>query len=161
MDNLPTSTQRLLYLFQNEIEQTQQLYTLLKQEYQALQDNEPEQLEHLTSKKKQLLNKLDETIAAHHILLTTIGYPATPNGMEDCLHDLADSDSLKETWHETLNLVSECQKQNEINNQIIALSRRQISNALELLHGLIGKENTYGPSGDSHPHWQPNSLGKA
>ncbi len=112
-------------------------------------------------RKKSLVFNLEQTVAELNLLLEQMGYSRDRLGIENYIAELSESSQSKELWSHLKKLLAACQQQNEINSDVITLSRRQITNAIELLYGLTGGEKTYSPSGESQANRLSNSLGKA
>ena len=148
-------------LLNDGIVQAKELNELLDKEYQSLQQVDPEPLEHITLNKQQLLSELESLSKVQDQFLTQLGYSTDRKGIESCLDQLGDDSQLKQKWHALQSLLENCQKQNEINGRVIAVSRRQTTIALDLLYGLTTGSKTYGPTGESQTDRQSNSLGKA
>jgi flagellar biosynthesis/type III secretory pathway chaperone len=161
MDSASKHPKLIANLLQIEIELTQNLSDLLTSEYTLLQGNDPEKLEQAIAKKKKLIAHLEQTVTKHNLQLEQMGYSRDREGFENYIEELTESCQIKELWSRLKEHLAACQQQNEINSGVIALSRRQVSHAIELLYGLTGGEKTYSPSGESQAHRLLNSLGKA
>jgi flagellar biosynthesis/type III secretory pathway chaperone len=148
-------------LLQDEINQSEKLNNLLIQEYELLLSNSPNLLEQLAERKKQIIARLEETVARQKKFLGRFGYVRNHSGVETYIKSLAESKHLVSDWERLKELLACCQKQNEINSAVVALGQRQISNTLELLYDLSGGEKTYGRSGETQANRLSKSLGKA
>lgn len=161
MDSESIHPQLFLNLLQTEINLTQDLCDVLTQEFTLLQSNDPDKLHQLIEKKNNLIINLEQTASKHNLQLEQMGYSGDRQGIERCIEELSETHQSKALWDSLKKLLAACQRQNEINSGVIALSRRQISNAIELLHGLTGGEKTYNPAGESQANRLSISLGKA
>ncbi|MGD8588182.1 MAG: flagellar protein FlgN [Chromatiales bacterium] len=161
MDKIAIQLRHFDGLLQDGIEQTTLLIELLKEEYRSLQHMDPTNLETITQQKKELLHNLQSIAKSQDTLLQNMGYSTDPEGMENYINNLDDESQLKCKWDNLQDLLAKCKKQNEINKGVITISRRQATNALDLLYGLSAGTKTYGPTGESQSDRQSNSLGKA
>jgi flagella synthesis protein FlgN len=160
--DIPTiSLQHFDNLLHNGIQQATRLIDVLKKEYQSLQHIDPTQLEILTQRKQQLLDELQAFAKSQDLLLKNMGYSANREGLENYLHNSGDQLRITQRWNDLQDLLKKCQKQNKINSAVITISKRQTTNALDLLYGLAAGTKTYGPTGESQSERQSNSLGKA
>lgn len=155
------SVQQLETFLNDGIKQTTLLFDLLVDEYQALQHTDPDKIEITTHNKSNLLRNLELLVNSNNSLLMQMGYSTDRRGIDSFLNDLSIKNDLRNLWNDLQALLKKCQQQNEVNNGIIILSKRQINNSLDLLYGLAAGSKTYGPTGESRPNRQPNTLGKA
>ncbi|MEN8166054.1 MAG: flagellar protein FlgN [Pseudomonadota bacterium] len=156
--NLAKSFSELLLI---EVEHTQGLLSILEEEYQLLRGTNPAPLVRLTQHKQQQIELLETVVSEHNQLLGQMGYPPDRLGVETFLENLADPTQVRELWSRLENLLEASRKQNTINGSILALSKQQVSHALDLLHGVSVDQKTYGRAGESQSNHLSSSLGKA
>jgi len=161
MDKTFTSPEQIIDLFQVGIQHTTRLLDALKQEHQSLQHADPQHIELITRQKQEIIGELDLFAEAQNRMLIQLGYSTDRQGIESFLRNFCIDQRHSQIWNDLQSLLKKCQKQNEINSGIIALSKRQTNNALQLLYGLSAPSKTYGPTGESLSARNSNSLGKA
>ena len=161
MDKIFTLQHSFENLVQQGIQQVKQLLDVLEQEYLSLQHTDPERLENIIQQKDHLLKDVVAFAEKQNHLLIQMGYPADKGGIGKLLHDIYDDNEQSQLWNNFQELLNNCQKQNEINSGVISLSKRQTTNALDLLYGFSAGGKTYGPTGESLSSRSYNSLGKA
>lgn len=148
-------------LLQSEVEQTQRLFDLLRQEYKILQLTSPDTLEQLTEEKRQQIEQLETAVSELNRYLVQQGFSPDQHGTQAFLEHLPENAQARNWWEKLQTLLENCHKQNLINGAALSLSQRQVSNSLDLLRGVTGAQKTYGPAGESRPNHRINSLGMA
>ncbi|MEJ2609227.1 MAG: flagellar protein FlgN [Candidatus Thiodiazotropha sp.] len=148
-------------ILNTEIEQTQSLLKLLRQEYEHLKGTPSKTLEELVERKNQLLLQINQSISKHNQLLLSQGYSADRKGTEDFIQQCPNKEQLDEHWSLFSSLLKACQKQNEIIGGAVKLNHHQVTQALDILRGIAGSNKTYGPGGEARPNTTSKSLGKA
>ncbi len=148
-------------ILQAEIKQVQVLLELLTEEYQLLQSHTPEPLEKLTQKKQQQIEKLETTVIQQNLFLQQQELTPDRNGIENFIQQAPSDSPIRAQWEEFEELLDASRKQNEINGGMLAQSRRQVTHALNLLHGITEAQKTYGPSGESCSTQAAKSFGRA
>jgi flagella synthesis protein FlgN len=144
-----------------ESEQTERLLELLRQEHQLLLQPPSSALEELTAVKQQQLEQLEQTVQRQTRLLARLGLSPDRQGAEAFIASLPAPSPLHTQWLNLEEMLEASRKQNEINGGIVALSRRQISNALDLLQSTRQGQKTYDRSGESRTSRPSNSFGTA
>ncbi len=152
---------RLSRILAQEIEQTQSLLTLLRREYELLSTPADAEMKALLEQKKLQLLQVEKSVSQHNRLLSDNGLSPNREGTEQLLKACEAAQQLQEQWQTFSSLLSECQKQNEINGGAVRLNQHQVGQALDILRGIAASEKTYGPGGQTRPNSTSNSLGKA
>ena len=153
--------QSLSHLLEGQQTLARQLLELLRQEYQLLQGTEPGPLNNLTLEKQRRIEELEQTVGDLHGVLGRLGLSPDRQGLEKFLCQLEPGAPLRERWRDFEQTLGECRQQNEINGGVLTLSRRHLSNALDLLYGVKAEQKSYGRSGQSHTSHRTGSLGRA
>ncbi|MET0091221.1 MAG: flagellar protein FlgN [Candidatus Thiodiazotropha sp.] len=148
-------------ILNQEIEQTQLLLTLLRREYELLSTPTDAEMKAVLEQKKQQLLAVEQSVTQHNRLLSDNGLSPNREGTEQLLRECNAGPQLLEQWQTFSLLLSECQKQNEINGGALRLNQHQVGQALDILRGIAASEKTYGPEGQTRPNSTSNSLGKA
>ena len=143
-----------------EIGCARELLQTLQQEYRALTRGDIDGIESASRSKQEQMQRLQQQMQHRDHLLRQQGLPPGPAGMEQWLERLDDADATT-LWHELQQLAERLQEQNEINGGLVALSQRQVRQALELLGGRSGGSDTYGPAGGHHPGHRSQTLARA
>lgn len=161
MTELDAAEQQLSSILSSEVEGVQGLLNLLEEEYELLQQPDPQPLEEVTQRKQQQIEKLSTAMARQNSFLRDQDLPLNRQGIETFLEQCAPDSPLHEQWSELERQLASSQKQNEVNGVILTQSRQQISNALNLLQGLPRGQSTYGPSGEARTDPSNKLLGSA
>jgi len=131
----------LLSLLKNIQQNSQQLVDSLKQEKQALSENQLEKLNEITSEKQVLLDKLsqlDQQRAAS----------STNKNFNDFIASSNDQELIKQ-WDLTRLTISECQKLNEINGRLINKRSQINQDIISILSGRNEQaDETYNAQGN-------------
>lgn len=159
---MPTSTeQQLSSIFQSEIEETRVLLELLNEEHQLLQQPDPGALKKLTERKQQQIESLEKTVARQIDFLKQQKLPLNRQGIETYLGSIPLDDPIHQQWQLLEQHLENGKRQNEVNGIMLAQSRHQFANALNLLLGFSRGQNTYGSSGESRSTHPSKLLGSA
>ncbi|RDH85229.1 MAG: flagellar protein FlgN [endosymbiont of Seepiophila jonesi] len=160
--NNPTSLQgEFTALLQSEIDESRRLLDILLREHKLLQGASSAPLEQLTAEKQQQMAVLETAVVKHNRLLLHLDLQPNREGSEQLLQQLPEAGSARQLWEEFEQLIETCQKQNDVNGDILSLNQRQVSQAIDILRGVTTGQKTYGPSGESRPDNHSNSFGKA
>lgn len=135
----------LLSLLKNIQQHSQLLINCLKQEKQALTDNQLDKLIQIASEKQMLLdqlNQLDKQRAAS----------STNENFNDFIAD-SDNQPLIKQWDLTRQSISECQQRNEINGRLINKRSQINQDILSILSGRNEQaDETYNSKGNQSSH---------
>jgi flagella synthesis protein FlgN len=158
---LPTVVQHRKFTecLEAEIACTLRLLELLQEEKRVLRGYDTAALNSLTTAKQHLLRELESHLTQHEQLLQQARVPSGQAGSVAFLRDLPDGDNTRILWDELQLLARQCRDQNEVNGGILALSRRQVQQALDVLRG-GERQVTYGPRGESRDEHHPQHLAK-
>ncbi|MCG7897975.1 MAG: flagellar protein FlgN [Candidatus Thiodiazotropha weberae] len=157
----PQQQMSFVRIVQTETELTQQLFNLLRQEFELLKSPPSKKLEELLAQKQQQLQQIEQSAIQHNQLLASLGFTPDRKGTEAFIQQSPDNAQLQEQWNKFTSLLEACQKQNEINGGAVQLNQHQVAHALDVLRGFANSDKTYGPGGESRPTSSSKSLGKA
>ncbi len=154
------SQQRIHELIREEIALSVQLREALQKEYQVLSTNDDESIRLLAEHKQQIIGSLESLNRQRGAELDKAGYQSNRFGMNTFIKQCGKT--LIEDWQNLINIISECNRQNDVNGIIINASSRHTALALSLLKGQQDGDNPrYGPNGESPNDTYSNPLAKA
>ncbi len=133
----------------------------LEQEHLALQDLHSKDLEQIVREKQQTTEALEQQVRLHGALLSQMGL-AQEKDATSRLIATEPSPALSKLWQDIRETAERCQKQNEINGQIIEASRQQTQRAIEvLIPHADNRKPVYGRKGRLHTASGMHIIGKA
>lgn len=130
------------------------LQQALQEEAEALAGNrDPDAIANLAQSKQQSVTRINELMQAGDRCLTESGYSAGRAGLERWLDGLAADHPARDTWRAIVEISTRCRDLNEINGVQINLLSQRTQEALGILFGLLGgnETETYGPDGNGRP----------
>lgn len=147
--NLTQDTAKQIFaLLKQEGSHAANMLKLLKQEYQALRDNDFDGLDKIISAKQEqaaLLDGFESKLTRVHLLPDEFKkLPALISFIEE-----GRIQALGKAWAELQNTLRLCQDQNIANNQLIEASRTYLQESLSILRGSQFAKPTYQASGKS------------
>jgi flagellar biosynthesis/type III secretory pathway chaperone len=151
-------------LIQQEISLSNRLLENLLSENQALSSNDHEVIQGLLANKQQIIGTLESLGKQRELVLKKTGFSGDKNGMKKLIKQSGDTSNclLGQNWRQLMAIVSECQRQNEINGIIINASSRYTTYALSILKGQQPGDNVrYGSKGETIHNTYTNPLAKA
>ena len=161
MDQLNANQIEFAEIIEAESIQTEGLLALLRQEHNLLQQNSPEALEQIAAVKQKQLQLLELTAQGKHDFLQRQGLSPDRQGAVTYIAAMPESSQIRHYFRILQEMLEASRAQNEINGGIVALNRRRVSNALDLLQSSRQGQKTYGRSGESRTSRLSNSFGKA
>ncbi|AZE90809.1 flagella synthesis protein FlgN [Pseudomonas orientalis] len=127
--------EHLLQLIIDDLEPTQQLLGLLKEESLALYGRDMPLLEEILARKQSLIVLLEQHGKKRSEILISLGLPADHDGLAQLASHSSVGDQLL-TQSKALNaLLTLCQEANLLNGQSIQLQQATTANQLRILHG--------------------------
>ncbi len=150
-------------LFANGLKLTQNLFELLKAEYQQLkQKTDPASIASLAERKKDIVTQLEQfskqlgqVLATEKLLVNqegVLGYLAKAKAAGINVAELSDS------WLNITTLSKACQALNEQNGASIDLLSRHTQRSLHILRGKTQLTTTYGPDGSTRSELFSHTL---
>lgn len=146
-------------LVQQEIDCAQRLIGILEAENRALEVQDPETLDQCSGQKQHLLVEMTRHVTAQEGFLAAQRLPPGREGMNRFIAELGEDAEERRLWRQLEELARACRDGNEINGNIITLSRVRVQRALEVLRGPGDTGKTYGREGATHLAKQSNSFG--
>lgn len=151
-------------LFRQQIDAARELNTILTQENEALIKREYEQVQSLTALKEQKSAEIEALAARLNAHLNTArpgaGGPSLAQALATLPSDIARR--LERMKLELETQLQQCQTQNLINGQIIAVNRQSAETALAILRGQFSGSNlTYGAGGQPVNEKSSHKITKA
>lgn len=145
-----TPVQQLYSTLQAELQQTQQLVTLIESERRALTQADSEALATCITQKQPLIMQLEQLSRQRDKLLNVAGFPSGKQGMEAFIANQPEVDAigLQKLVTELRKKARDCQTQNKINGGIVNVNRQYLLRALTILRGRDPEASAYGPGGE-------------
>ncbi len=124
-------------LFEAAVRDTAELLATLQEEFNALSKADAAMIEHVVSRKRELIASLEKESARRAAMLRAAGCGEDATGMQEWLRrsDNSADRQLERLWQEFTALLLRCQQQNQINGRVIDLGRRRVHDALCILRG--------------------------
>lgn len=141
-----------------EGEAVAQLGALLEEENATLARRDAGELETLVAGKEKLLQQLAALAAEREAILQQAGFSKDQDGFLGFI-DSDTSGHLRELWESVAQALEKCQHQNQINGQLLDMSKQQAEEILALLLGKSqGSTNTlYDQSGNTSTSYGQNT----
>lgn len=109
--------------------------------------SDPEAITAIAQDKQQRTLEINDLVRSCDRQLVEQGYAAGREGMESWLKTLPSSDPNHGVWQSILAISARCKELNEANGVKIGLLSRRTQEALSILFGGHGGNETYGPDG--------------
>lgn len=146
---MPRSAASLATQLTQEIDATERLIAMLKQEQEHLINADIERLTALAEEKSKAVSQLSELATMRHRSLAEAGLPANEEGMQHWMKRLASSAPAVGSWSRLLELMSSAKELNRSNGVLINSHLARNQSALNVLQrGAQGGE-FYGPNGQA------------
>ena len=151
---------RLNELLQQEVDAVNSLNKLLADEERAIAARDADAMERLGGEKQSLLNDLGTCHLEHAKLLEGAALSDDRNGLATAMQQCAGSaHDISTIWQQLQELLTQCQRQNQINGRLLASGQLSTQRALAVLLGVRSDEGElYHPDGRSAP--TSKGLGK-
>ncbi len=153
--------QQLSQLLAAELKESNQLLDILIEEHRALSSSNPDLITAISSKKLDVMQRVEQHHSKRAQLLTQAGSASSGEEMGRFIAALPKENLIVTQWQELQELARKLQHQNEINGGVIALTQRHVTIALDILSGKANVTTTYGRSGQTHAEATPQHLAKA
>lgn len=140
---------------------SQRLLDVLQEEDLALRRADADGIDLVTSAKQALIQEMESHQLAQDRFLATHALPPGPQGMQRYLETLSADAPEQTTWSNLQALAIECRNRNETNGGVLALSRRHVRQALEILKGSPETGPIYGRNGEALSAVRTSPLAKA
>lgn len=111
----------------------------LQGEHTALADRNASQLDRFVEQKQHAMEALNQAIAQRLDWMHQQGLESGPNGMAPLLQS-PDSDDLAHMWHAIGERLTECQRLNEVNGQVLDVTREGVEQLLSIFQSSSGRE---------------------
>jgi flagella synthesis protein FlgN len=144
-----------------ELSESSKLLEILQRESDILGGNDPESIKAVSKEKLAQMQRLSQQLTQRDRFLTELGLPKGKEGTDRLLRSLPQESELADRWTKLQDLGEQMKKQNEINGNIVAVSQRQVRQALDVLSGKTGAPQTYGREGETRSTANQNTLAKA
>ena len=129
------------------------LLTCLTEEYDALKARSLDQLQKLAEVKHDYLVQLEQLTQSSYGILEKKSYPVNRTGAEAFIKECEahGMQGMEKQWQNLGDVLKRCHKQNQINGNIIQLSRKNIHHALNIIYNEPTESSSYDPTGKCAP----------
>ncbi len=129
------------------------LLTCLTKEYGALKTRELDQLQKLSEVKQGYLVQLEQLTQSSYEILEKNSYPVNRTGAEAFVKECETHgmQGMAKQWGNLESVLEKCQKKNQMNGNIIQMSRKNIHHALNIIYNESTESASYGPAGKCVP----------
>lgn len=159
---MTVSPQQLHSILQQQQDAAQKLLKILAREHDCLSSRDFQSIETILAEKQQCMASIESLGQA--LLGSLRRLSAAPKPKIGALLKQVDPQGalkLAPLWHQVEELLAQCRKNNSTNGKIIALSQRQVQNALSILrHGEAVAAPCYTPTGAQTAGRSSRTLGK-
>jgi flagella synthesis protein FlgN len=152
---------RLAAMLAAELSESSRLQEILQREFDILGKDDPDKIGAISKEKLAQMQQLAQRLTERDAFLNELGLPNGKQGTDLLLQGLPQQSELASRWAQLQDLGEQLKKQNEINGNIVAVSQRQVRQALDVLSGKTGAPQTYSREGETRSTAQQNSLAKA
>jgi len=128
------------------LKETLALNKLLQQEKDLL-PKESDLLASISNSKNTIISSLDSYNAKLNALVQTCGFTPGRDGIESCIAWCDNKDTLQKQWNILMENIKSCQTLNMLNGSVVDNSLRAVKNALTILYGQTGTQQTYNANG--------------
>jgi flagella synthesis protein FlgN len=146
---MPLSASTLVAQLAQEIDATERLVAMLKQEQEHLIHADIERLTALTEEKSKAVSQLAELASLRHRRLAEAGLPANEEGMQHWMKRLAPSAPALGAWSRLLELMGSAKELNRTNGVLINSHLARNQTALNVLQQNAQGGTFYGPNGQA------------
>lgn len=142
--------EQLTRILNAQLRLSDELISLLKQEYEVLNTLHVENLHDLATQKKPVIVDMENLSQAWSILLRNKGVELSQEGIERFLieFDNVNGTELQRAWNSLLNKAKECQKKNAINGSVIYMRHQTTQQTLAVLRGNKSEGQLYNHFGN-------------
>jgi len=147
---------------QAEISSARRMLEILKEEQQALKNQDLPAMEKATQAKLAHHESWESLDARRNELLLAAGFTADRDGLAACIAWCDEGEGLDDLWQLLASLLESCRRLNRANGMTIEVCHRQVGEALAILHGRPGgAPSVYDSSGTPAAAAEGRSLGSA
>jgi flagellar biosynthesis/type III secretory pathway chaperone len=131
---------------QHDIGLSEQLLTALQEEREALETRQYVRIEEILGSKAQLIAHLEQNTNNRRHWLQQQGFTSEAGSLKAAR---AAAPDVAARWEQAAELWRNCQKANQINDQISRRTQVVVENLLDVLRGQHGDKSTYNAQGQS------------
>ena len=157
----PAQVLSLSQMLPAELDCARKLLDTLAVEHAALIRGDADSISAASSLKLQQMKEFQCLLSERDRFLVRLGFPTGKEGIEALLESSTADHPTRENWAELQKIALRLRDGNELNGGIVALEQRHVQQALDILTGRAGEDQTYGPAGSRSNGHQSNSLAKA
>ena len=145
-----------------ELAGARRMLEILEEEQRALKGQELPAMEAAAQAKLARHGEWEALAARRKGLLRMAGFTADRDGLAACIAWCDQAGKLDGLWQELAALLDTCRRLNRSNGLAVELCRKQVSDALAILHGRsVAAPPLYDASGTATPGGEGRSLGSA
>lgn len=134
-------------LLSRDVQQLEELESILRKEKTCLSSSDLSQLQALTAQKQQLLDQLRERARQKIRVLVAIGYQPDKGTPSRYIQSTGQTE-LYELWRQADRQMQECKTQNQNNGRVISHLQKRLSRLTSIFRGAAGQQKLYGAKGE-------------
>jgi len=134
-------------LLSRDVQQLEELESILRKEKTCLSSSDISQLQALTAQKQQLLDQLRERARQKIRVLVAIGYQPDKGTPSRYIQSTGQTE-LYELWKQADRQMQECKTQNQNNGRVISHLQKRLSRLTSIFRGAAGQQKLYGAKGE-------------
>ncbi|MCF6234940.1 MAG: flagellar protein FlgN [Gammaproteobacteria bacterium] len=129
------------------------LLKCLNKEYDELKIRSLTHLQNIAEMKQDYLVELEQLTQSVYEMIEKNSYPVNRTGAEAFVNECEANgmQGVKKQWQNLAHVLKKCQKQNQVNGNIIHMSRKNIHHALNIIYNEPIENSSYEPSGQCVP----------
>lgn len=132
---------------QRDTQLSREVLEVMERERESLEQRQYEQFEQLLGEKQRLIAALEQSSQARRRWLGGMGFADDARALEAAREQAPE---VADSWHQAAELWRECQRANQINEQICQRTRVVVERVLDILRGQPGQGATYDAKGVPH-----------
>lgn len=139
------------------------MLSILRQEHQALENNNLTQFEEIVQRKYQQVKNLEKIQPLLHTVEKTVGGVLSKSTFSAFIQRMpagVEKSDMESLWHNFQETLEQCNLQNKTNNRILSASAINLKQALNILRGNTEQptSNIYSKTGHQQNNLQGQSL---
>lgn len=160
--NTQQAVEQLFAQLSELAQQLASLATLLQQEQTALTQKDFAALETIAQDKEMLSAQIEQLEKQRHVLCSQLKIHSDFASIKTYITGVSGKllARLEQQWDKISTLGSQCTSQNQVNGVLVAHQQRHAQQALAILRGINGNDETYSASGSQQVIDHQHSLGR-
>ncbi len=129
-----------------EIACCDELLQVIQVERTALESSQTDAIANIVLEKQDIMAQMESLAALHFEYMQEQGYAPTLEGVQAFIDSIEDP-SLQQSLRQLLEKLASCERENQINGQIISIQSKHADNLLDVILGRDANEKVYNQDG--------------